>query len=201
MYPKTPPKEIREDDEEYSDSHPLEDDVYLYEQEGGVDEQDEFADYFISQEAEWRQFEGDGNLKSRVGGARLINQELEGLIGLEVSEKVKKILTTPTLNFQAICSEIIRKYSDEFAPIYNSKSLNDLVAITSVKIDNIRFKNPKAYVLALCLFKKNKMDNSEIKYKGDYINKLDYLYEYIGNREDISKIDIIRYCFLIKSKL
>jgi len=181
---------------------------YLYEEE--QDEEDEYKDYFISQEAEWREFGDDpkSKEKSRVGGARLINQELEELIGMEMKDKIKKILTTPTLNFQASCAVYISKYKDQFKTITTEKNLNDLISMITNKIPNIRFKNPKAFVLAICLIKFNtkaskkninvSIDNNQIYYKDDYITKLNYLYDNISKIDDISRVDILKYAFLIE---
>ena len=199
------------DENKYNESEPEEineEIEYLYEEAENPEEQ--YEDYFISQEAEWREFGDDpkSKEKSRVGGARLVNQELENLIGMEMKDKIKKILVTPTLNFQASCATYISKYKEQLQIITSEKNLNDMISLVSNKILNIRFKNPKAFVLGMCLIKLNtkaskkntkvSINNEPINYKSDKINKLNYLYDYISKTDDISKVDILKYAFLIE---
>jgi hypothetical protein len=191
-----------EQDEEYKSEV-----EYLYEEQ--ENEEDQYADYFISQEAEWREFGDDpkSKEKSRVGGVRLINQELENLIGVEMKDKIKKILTTPSLNFQASCATYIAKYKDNLQILKSEKNLNDMISMVVNKIPNIRFKNPKAFVLGMCLIElttlSNKkksnvfINNKKITIKNTKVDILDYLYD-ISKEDDISKVDILKYTFLIE---
>ena len=160
--------------------------------------EDEYLDYNISDEAEWREFADDSSskLQSRVGGPRLIGQELESTTGIkELDEKLKKVLTSPVQEFQNTSIAFLKRYLNKIILISNI-DINSII-LASNKLKFIKYKNPKAFVLGLCLIKNKNIDNSNIEKRK--ISKLDYLYEEIGKDEYINQTDILRYAFLIKN--
>ncbi len=184
MYPISYHKD--ESDDERTENE----DEYVYEEEN--------EDYNISDEAEWREFGDDpeSKMQSRVGGPTLMGQELESTTGiLELDERLKKVLISPVQEFQNMCIAFFKRYLNKIILVSNI-DINNIILMCN-KIKFIKYKNPKAFVLGLCLMKNKNIENSNVEKRK--ISKLDYLYNEIGRDEYINQTDILRYAFLIKN--
>ena len=122
---------------------------------------------------------------AQLGGPRALGVEED--LSLMVDDKYKRLSKLSKTNEQIF--NVLAIKAKERLNLTND-NLNDtlrMIGIINNRNRELRYKNPTAIMLALCCLTNNKIDKK----------KLNNVYEKYGKSENMTKADILRYCFFI----